>query len=215
RSCVPPGGVVAVRHEARARGVPGLSGRGGKRVGVCPAVGLEVGGYHSPEQTPYLGACRWTHGRVPAAARANVVSGAGRAGSRGKEAKMTAQTARGPAAASSGAAGLDAILRPRSIAVIGASRSPDAIGHQILSNLVRHGFTGAVYPINPNADSIHSIRAYPRIGDVPERVDLAVIAVPAERVVAVAKECAAAGVRGVVVVSAGFREIGREGAERE
>lgn len=128
---------------------------------------------------------------------------------------MTAQTARGPAAASSGAAGLDAILRPRSIAVIGASRSPDAIGHQILSNLVRHGFTGAVYPINPNADSIHSIRAYPRIGDVPERVDLAVIAVPAERVVAVAKECAAAGVRGVVVVSAGFREIGREGAERE
>lgn len=116
---------------------------------------------------------------------------------------------------SGGAGGLDAILRPRNVAVIGASRSPDAIGHQILSNLVRHGFTGAVYPINPKADSIHSIRAYPRIADVPDPVDLAVIAVPAERVVAAAEECAAAGVRGLVVISAGFRETGRQGEERE
>ncbi len=128
---------------------------------------------------------------------------------------MASRSVGAPAAAPDGAAGLDAILKPRTIAVVGASRSPDAIGHQILSNLVRHGFTGAVYPINPKADSIHSIRAYARIDDVPDEVDLAVIAVPAERVVAVAKECAAAGVRGLVVISAGFREIGREGAERE
>src|SRR5690606_32571536 len=143
--------------------------------------------------------------------RANVVSGAGREGPRGKETMMASRSVGAPAAAPDGAAGLDAILKPRTIAVVGASRSPDAIGHQILSNLVRHGFTGAVYPINPKADSIHSIRAYARIDDVPDEVDLAVIAVPAERVVAVAKECAAAGVRGLVVISAGCGEGGAGG----
>jgi len=114
-----------------------------------------------------------------------------------------------------GATGLDAILKPRTIAVIGASRSEDAIGHQILANLVRRGFTGAVFPVNPGAEAIHSIRAYPSIADVPGPVDLAVIAVPAPLVPGVAAECAAKGVRGLVVISAGFREVGREGAERE
>jgi acyl-CoA synthetase (NDP forming) len=56
------------------------------------------------------------------------------------------------------------ILSPRSIAVVGASRTPDTIGHQIVANLLRYGFTGAVYPVNPRAGSIHSVRAYPRIG---------------------------------------------------
>src|SRR5690554_2536206 len=122
-----------------------------------------------------------------------------------------APAARRPA----GATGLDAILKPRTVAVIGASRSEDAIGHQILANLVRCGFTGAVFPVNPSAEAIHSIRAYPSIADVPGPVDLAVIAVPAPLVPGVAAECAAKGVRGLVVISAGFREVGREGAERE
>jgi len=110
---------------------------------------------------------------------------------------------------------LDAILRPRSIAVIGASRRPDTIGFQILDNLVRHGFTGPVYPVNPHATVIHSIRAYPSILDVPEPVDLAIVVVPKEAVFSVAEDCIRKGVRGLVVISAGFREVGGDGEERE
>ncbi len=99
--------------------------------------------------------------------------------------------------------------------MIGASRAADTIGHQIVANLVRHGFTGAVHPINPKASSIHSIRAYPGVGAVGAPIDLAIIAVPKEHVLAVAQQCADAGVRGLVVISAGFREVGGEGAERE
>jgi len=110
---------------------------------------------------------------------------------------------------------LDAILRPRSIAVIGASRRPDTIGYQILDNLLRHGFTGAVYPVNPHSDVIHSIRAYPSILAVPDPIDLAVIVVPKGAVYDVAEDCIRKGVRGLVVISAGFREVGGEGEERE
>ena len=110
---------------------------------------------------------------------------------------------------------LDSILKPRSIAVIGASRSADTIGHQIVANLVAHGFTGAVHPVNPKAASIHSIRAYPSVRAIGEPVDLAIIAVPKERVLEVSRECVEAGVKGLVVISAGFREVGGEGVERE
>jgi acetate---CoA ligase (ADP-forming) len=110
---------------------------------------------------------------------------------------------------------LDALLRPRSIAVIGASRSRNTIGYQILDNLLRHGFTGAVYPVNPGAKAVHGIRAYPSVGAIPDPVDLAVVVVPKQHVVRVAEECGAHGVGGLVVISAGFREIGGEGAERE
>jgi acetyl coenzyme A synthetase (ADP forming)-like protein len=110
---------------------------------------------------------------------------------------------------------LDAILKPRTIAVIGASRSPNTIGNQILSNLVRHGFTGAVYPVNPTAPAINAMKAYPNVGEIPDAVDLAVIAVPKQHVLGVAHECGAKNVKGLVVITAGFRETGAEGAERE
>jgi acetyl coenzyme A synthetase (ADP forming)-like protein len=110
---------------------------------------------------------------------------------------------------------LDAILKPRSIAVIGASRMSNTIGHQIFANLLRYGFTGAVYPVNPNANSIQSVRAYPSVGALPEPIDLAVIVIPKERVLEVARSCGQAGVRGLVVISAGFREIGGVGVDRE
>ena len=110
---------------------------------------------------------------------------------------------------------LDPILKPRSIAVIGASRMSNTIGHQIFANLLRYGFTGAVYPINPNAASIQSVRAYPAVGALPEPIDLAVIAVPKERVLDVARGCGQSGVKGLVVISAGFREIGGVGVDRE
>jgi len=110
---------------------------------------------------------------------------------------------------------LDPILRPKSIAVIGASRSQSSIGWQILDNLLKHGFQGPVYPVNPKAAAVHSMRAYPRIGEVPGPVDLAVVVVPKEQVLAVVRESVEAGVKGFVVISAGFREIGGEGDARE
>ncbi len=110
---------------------------------------------------------------------------------------------------------LDAILRPASIAVIGASRRENSIGWQIVDNLLQHGFTGPVYPVNPAASSVHSIKAYPSIGAVPERVDLGMIVVPSRVVNDIVRECVDARVRGLVVISAGFKEIGGKGIERE
>ncbi|MGH7521576.1 MAG: acetate--CoA ligase family protein, partial [Gemmatimonadales bacterium] len=110
---------------------------------------------------------------------------------------------------------LDAILKPRSIAVIGASRMSATIGHQVFANLLRYGFTGAVYPVNPNATSIQSVRAYPDVGSLPERPDLAIVVVPKDRVLQVAQGCGQAGIPGLVVISAGFREIGGAGVDRE
>ena len=110
---------------------------------------------------------------------------------------------------------LAAILRPKSIAVIGASRSSSTIGYQVLANLIRHGFTGPVYPINPKADSIHSIRAYRSVADVGAPIDLGVVVVPKQLVPEVVRDCGEAGVQGLVVISAGFKETGGEGAQRE
>lgn len=118
-----------------------------------------------------------------------------------------------PQPPSSGA--LDAILRPRAIAVVGASRQPNTIGQQVVANLATHGFTGAVYPVNPAAHAVRAMRAWPSVPAIPDPVDCAIVCVPKERVLAVAEECGAAGVRGLVVISAGFREVGAEGAERE
>lgn len=110
---------------------------------------------------------------------------------------------------------LDAVLKPRHIAVIGASRTPSTIGHQIVANLVRYGFTGAVYPVNPRAGTIHSIRAYPTVADLPEPPDLAVITVPKEIALDIVEQCGQAGIKALVVITAGFREVGGEGVERE
>ncbi len=124
-------------------------------------------------------------------------------------------TAEAPAPAASERRSLDAILRPRSIAVVGASRRPGTIGYQIVDNLLAHGFAGTVYPVNPGATSIHSIHSFASVRDVPEIPDLAVVVVPKEHVLSVVEECAEAGVRGVVVISAGFKEVGGSGIERE
>ncbi|HEY0035338.1 MAG TPA: CoA-binding protein, partial [Longimicrobium sp.] len=110
---------------------------------------------------------------------------------------------------------LDAILRPRSVAVIGASRKPNTIGYQILENLVRHGFSGAVYPVNPTAASVHSIRAYPSVDAIPDEVDLALIVVPKQHVLGAAEACGRKGIKGLVVISAGFAEIRGAGIERQ
>jgi acetyltransferase len=110
---------------------------------------------------------------------------------------------------------LEPILRPRSVAVVGASRRPDTIGHEILANIVRYGFTGAVFPVNPKASTVHSIKAYPSILEIPDAIDMAVIVVPREHVAAVAEQCGTKRVRGLVVISAGFKEVGEAGAAAE
>jgi len=110
---------------------------------------------------------------------------------------------------------LDPILRPRSVAVVGASRQPNTIGWQIVDNLLRYGFQGSVYPINPKAEFIHSIPAYPTVSAVGRPVDLAIITVPKEHVLPAVQDCVAAGVRGLVVISAGFKEVGAAGLARE
>jgi acetyl coenzyme A synthetase (ADP forming)-like protein len=110
---------------------------------------------------------------------------------------------------------LGVLLAPATIAVIGASRRENTIGHQILHNLLTFGFTGAVYPVNPSAKSICGVRAYRHVVDAPDPVDVGVIVVPKERVVEAVDECGTAGVKGVVVISAGFREVGPDGRARE
>jgi acetate---CoA ligase (ADP-forming) len=105
------------------------------------------------------------------------------------------------------------VLQPRSVAVIGASRTRGSIGAELFHNLVSFGFTGAVYPVNPAATEIDGFPAYRSVVDIDAPVDLAVITVPAAAVVEVARECAAKGVRGLVVISAGFAEVGGDGLE--
>ena len=111
--------------------------------------------------------------------------------------------------------GLGSLLAPQTVAVVGASREPGRLGHQVLANILEYHFTGTVYPVNPRARSICSVRSCPSIADVPDVVDVAVIVVPKDLVLATAEECGAAGVRNLVVISAGFREVGAAGAERE
>jgi acetyl coenzyme A synthetase (ADP forming)-like protein len=106
------------------------------------------------------------------------------------------------------------LLRPGSIAVVGASREPGSIGHGVFRNLIDGEFTGPVYPVNPHAGSVAGVRAYPSVGAIPDTVDLAIVATPAPTVLDVVEECAAAGVGGLVVISAGFAEVAG-GRERE
>ena len=105
------------------------------------------------------------------------------------------------------------MLRPSTVAVIGAGRSPDSMGHHFLKNLLGAGFAGEVHPVNRKAKKILGRKAYDTISDVPGRVDLAIIAVPAENVLKVVDECAAADVDALLIVSAGFGEGGGDGDE--
>jgi len=99
--------------------------------------------------------------------------------------------------------------------VIGASRSRESLGGAILHNLLEAGFQGPVYPVNPNSSHVQSVPAYPDIESIPGSVDLAVIVIPAAHVLEAVEACGRKGVRALIVISAGFKEIGPEGAERE
>jgi len=112
-------------------------------------------------------------------------------------------------------ASLKSFLEPRAIAVIGASRKKGTIGNQLFHNILHQELNGIVYPVNPNAEMVASVKTYPSVLDIPGKVDLAVVIVPAESVLQVVEECGQKGVPSVVVISAGFRESGAEGGARQ
>lgn len=112
-------------------------------------------------------------------------------------------------------ASLKALFRPESIAVIGASRNPGSIGRALFENLLRGGFEGTVYPVNPACGHVAGVRTYPDVGSIDGPVELAVIAVPAAEVATVVRSCAAKGVKGLLVISAGFAEAGDAGNVRQ
>ena len=110
---------------------------------------------------------------------------------------------------------LDAIFHPRSIAVIGATEKPGSVGRTILWNLLSSPFGGTVYPVNPTRPAILGVKAYPSVGSIGEPVDLAVIVTPAKTAPQLVADCGEAGVKGVIIISAGFKEVGADGAELE
>jgi len=110
---------------------------------------------------------------------------------------------------------LDAIFRPRNVALVGATEKEGSVGRTILWNLITSPFGGAVFPINPKRQNVMGIKAYPSVAAVPDPVDLAVIVTPAPSIPGIVAECVAAGVRAAIIISAGFKEIGPEGKKLE
>jgi len=106
-------------------------------------------------------------------------------------------------------------LSPTSVAVIGASREPGAVGHEVVRNLLESGYTGRVFPVNPKATEILGLKCYSSVSEISENVDLGIVAVPAEIVPQVAEEAGKKGVKALIVISAGFKEVGLEGLQRE
>ena len=110
---------------------------------------------------------------------------------------------------------LDAIFTPKNVAVIGATETPGSVGRTLVWNLISSPFGGAVFPVNLKRPSVLGIKAYPTVSDIPEAVDLAVITTPAKTVPGIINECVDRGIQGAIIISAGFKEIGPEGAELE
>lgn len=110
---------------------------------------------------------------------------------------------------------LDAIFRPKAVALIGATERQGSVGRTILWNLLTNSFGGTIFPVNPKRRNVLGIKSYPSVQDIPEPVDLAIIVTPAPTVPGIIRDCVAVGVRGAIVISAGFKEIGPEGAALE
>jgi acetyltransferase len=113
--------------------------------------------------------------------------------------------------------GIDTFFSPKSVAVIGASSNPEKLGYAVVKNLIDGGYSskGTVYPINPSAAEILGLKTYPSVLDVPNPIDLAVIVIPYAHVPDALRTCGQKGIPSAIVISAGFREAGQEGLERE
>ena len=110
---------------------------------------------------------------------------------------------------------IQTIMSPASIAVVGATNRPGSVGLAVFRNILEAGFRGVLYPVNPRARSVRSVKAYPSLQEIPDEVDLAVIIVPAEIVDEILEQAALKGVRGAIVITAGFKEVGGRGVELE
>jgi acetyltransferase len=110
---------------------------------------------------------------------------------------------------------LDTMLAPKTVALIGATEKPGSVGRTLMENLLHDAFQGEVFAVNPKRDVILNVPSYPRIGKVPGPVDLAIICTPAATVPGVITECIEAGIKGAVIISAGFKEVGAKGVELE
>src|SRR5262245_18861966 len=110
---------------------------------------------------------------------------------------------------------LEALFAPRSVAIVGATEKPGSVGRTLVENLIRTPFGGTVFPVNPKRPNVLGIKAYPSIAEIPDRIDLAVIVTPASTVPAIIGQCVDAGARGAIIISAGFKESGPEGADLE
>ena len=106
---------------------------------------------------------------------------------------------------------LDAIFKPKNVAVIGATETTGSVGRTVLWNLISNPLGGTVFPVNPKRPGVLGIKAYPSIKEVPEQVDLAVIVTPPPSVPGIVKDCVDLGIPGAIIISAGFKEIGAEG----
>jgi acetyltransferase len=110
---------------------------------------------------------------------------------------------------------LNNFFNPKSIAVIGASKTPGKVGHDILRNIIQYGYDGAVYPINPTTDEILGRKAYASMQDVPGKIDLAVVVIPSKNVLEVIGQCGEKNIDSAIIITAGFKESGLEGAKLE
>src|ERR1043166_2519889 len=110
---------------------------------------------------------------------------------------------------------LDVFFKPKTVAVIGATENPNTVGRPLFWNLMTSPFGGTVYPVNPKRSSVLGVKAYASVSDIPEEVDLAVIVTRPPGMPGLIRECGENGVRGAIVISAGFKEIGPEGAALE
>jgi acetate---CoA ligase (ADP-forming) len=104
---------------------------------------------------------------------------------------------------------------PKGVAIIGASTDPTKLSHGILKNMTLYGYQGGIYPVNPKAEQILDLTAYPDIGSVPDPLDLAVVVLPAPMTPAVLRACGERGVKAVIIISGGFKEVGGSGIELE
>ncbi|MEM2454173.1 MAG: CoA-binding protein, partial [Ignisphaera sp.] len=110
---------------------------------------------------------------------------------------------------------LEYLFKPKSVAIIGASREPGKVGHAILKNIIESGYKGKIYPVNPKADKILGLDVYKSVSEIPGDIDLAVVVVPAHVALSTLEECGKKGVKHAVIITAGFKEVGGEGIERE
>jgi len=110
---------------------------------------------------------------------------------------------------------LESFFNPKSMAIVGASRQKGKVGYEILVNVIGAGYKGEIFPVNPKSDTIEGLKCYPDLKSIGKTPDLVIIIIPAKFVSAMMQQCAKVGVKSVIIITAGFKEVGKEGRELE